>query len=369
MTTHLHGVPLNKWIGRMMKSAHNNRVSGKARHTVKVIGFDPKNATALVHPSGHKGTEVTSLEHLIPWWSRNDDLRQKYGGKGKDAQFMQEAFDECLDAVLYKPKPPETSLEESDRQIWEARQQQRIKPTIHEKAPTPSLPEEVSHSSPQRQSNSESKPEPRGCLSDGVTEIGSETAPCHPQARPEGRKEQAMTRTIKQIVINPNASSTWMDDYKALQEAMSMVKAREDAVVQAHLEHAKETVDTFIAALDGMGVSIEWDEPVVDPTYEDRRRDPNPLRTAIRSNTPTRKVPSERDIPEIDLARVRRFRHALVNQMVPGRSYDRAQILKMLGETDGPTTKKIITYTFRGHSKLSYTRGGGPVPGTYFIKA
>ena len=346
----LHGCPLEAWIGRRVK-LNSRDAPGNARKPAKVIAFDEKRSTATVHPGGHKGTVEVLMSAIHPWWQHNDDLRRKY--------------------KVTEPDPVDASLDESDRLIWEARQQQRIKPTVHEtNHSTPPLPAGPDHIPRQPSRPAPHSPAPED-VRPPVLAGGPQVSSVHPQEGQAHGKEQTMTRTIKHIVINPNASATWMDDYKALQEAMSMVKAREDAVVQAvaHLEHAKETVETFIAALDGNGVTIEWDEPEVDPTYEDRRRDPNPLKSAIQSNELVRKLKSEAHISEIDLARVRRFRTSLVSQMVTGRQYNRTQILDMLKEEDTPTNQKIITYTFRGHSRLTFKRGGGGTPGVYFIIA
>lgn len=74
--THLHGIPLEKWVGRMMKCDSGiKKRNSLSRNPVKIVSFDKHGETATVHPSGHKGTEVVKLECLLPWWSRNNDLR------------------------------------------------------------------------------------------------------------------------------------------------------------------------------------------------------------------------------------------------------------------------------------------------------
>jgi len=76
MTQLLHGVPIEKWVGRWMKS---NRDGGKKgsqnRHPVRVISFFPKTGEAQVIPGGHKQPEIVPISQLLPWWSENDDLR------------------------------------------------------------------------------------------------------------------------------------------------------------------------------------------------------------------------------------------------------------------------------------------------------
>lgn len=74
-----HGVPVNEWIGRMIKSFANSGKGGKVSlrakhgHAAKCVGFGP--GTITIVPVGHGVEETMPREFASPWWSRNPDLK------------------------------------------------------------------------------------------------------------------------------------------------------------------------------------------------------------------------------------------------------------------------------------------------------
>ncbi len=75
--THLHGIPFEQWIGRMVKcNTGLNKRGSLSRNPAKIISFGKNGDTVTVHPSGHKRTEEVSIDSILPWWSRNNDLRK-----------------------------------------------------------------------------------------------------------------------------------------------------------------------------------------------------------------------------------------------------------------------------------------------------
>lgn len=340
MTTTLHGVPLNEWVGRMMKSSHKNRVSGKARHTVKVISLNPDTKEAVVHPSGHRNTEITPFRHLLPWWSRNDDLRKKYGVDRLEMESILGASEAIQQGHrIGKNQAGETCEAAPARN-----------PVLESVSAWPRSDAGKAMISQEEGSITAGSPETPALFK----ELPPRTIQMNPNQKlnvipPGPQAPQEPLRTIRRIIVDPNASLTWMEDYKALQDALQGVKDEEHRLEMAKqaVAIAHEMVNTFVAALDGVGVQIEWDEPAPESEPE---------------------VSAITGLSELDTARVKVFRNALIRQMNPGRQYDREGIMAILGEPENATTKKILTHAFRDHPKLVFKRGGGGAPGIYSIK-
>lgn len=402
MTTHLHGVPLQEWVGRQVK-LDSRDAPGDARKPATIKAFNPKAGTAKVQPGGHKGNVEIPLDKILPWWSRNDDLRRKYGIQedGTEPRFMfmqlplERFFGRMLKAflpdqgvayvLLDGPSPAGVFVTNRKGVQWEIGieallpnwpdnrdlQQESIaasrgeninslgkafetafKPVAsthnHHEPILPTSPETKPESFQGNETEESTTNRPVGTLvGTSRTEVDHESS----QKGPPGRKEQAMTtplRSIKRILVDPKASSTWMEDYKALEDALRGVgEAEKDlAAAEHHLAVSRSLVDTYIGALDGVGVQIEWDEPE-EPAA--------PVVSVISG------------LSELDANRVKSFRATLIKQMNPGRKYTKQALLQILNEQDNATTKKILQHTFKNHPTLKRKLGGPGTETTYSI--
>jgi hypothetical protein len=314
MSQLLHGVPLHEWIGRMMKGEGPGRGKGrKARNPVKIIGFHNRGKIAEVHPSGHKGMEFVELDKLLPWWTRNDDLRKKYKITEEDEE----------DSVIHESE----SLIQANRL------------SINLGIGGPSIRREK----PEPLASPQPEPEPVKAFQSAIPL--KPAAPAEPNTTPMG---------IKKIIVDPNASDTWMEDLKDLKESITHKREADQKVVLAQKEadEAAELVKSYASSLTTKGVTIEWDMPEAP--------EPAPKKTGSRSRT-------EMDIPEKDLAIVRNFRSHLIKQMVVGRSYCEEDLRLMLNALAGTTFTKLLNHTFRGHPRLHRVQGNRFKPTSYSI--
>lgn len=288
--TLLHGVPLHAWIGRQVK-LNSRDAPGDARKPGVVKSFNEKAGTATVQPGGHRGTVVVPIAAILPWWSRNDDLRRKYGVA--EPTPLQD-----LMSLRTRPAPP---------LLW-------LSP--------PAEPEVAS-----------TQPESKPVLAAVPVAISPPTPPVI-MSQPLPNSVQNTPQMIRRIIVDPNASATWMDDYKALQDAMVAVKESELEIqhAQRRLDLAQETVATFVQALDGSGIIIEW------------AREESFTPTGVRS--------------ELDASRVTGFRIRLSKQLNPGRSYSKEQIRAILQEDPSATFDKIFQAVFRDHSHFKRQGSG-----------
>ncbi len=338
MTTHLHGVPLQEWVGRQVK-LNSRGASGNARKPATIKSINGKSATATVQPGGHKGTVDIPITAIHPWWARNDDLRLKYrvSDDNDDAvdaasvQIQRERRFGKLDPYKFFPKPdPEVAS------------------THHEKTNPPSLSE------PDRRHQDEIHPEPEHPAHrddrPGVQPPGQCGPIGNPPKGPPSRKEQAMTaplKTIRKIIVDPKASSTWMEDYKALEDALQGVRDEEHRLETAKkaLILAHEMVNTFIGALDGVGVQIEWEEDVVGPVKATRNK----------------------DLPVKASEQVKHIQLLLVRQLNPARSYTLEEIGSILAMNLNRSNRSLISHAFRDHSKLRFKMSHRGSPASYSI--
>jgi nucleotide-binding universal stress UspA family protein len=289
----------------MMKGEGHTKGRGtKARNPVKVIGFNVHGTLAEVHPSGHKGTEWIPIKDLLPWWTRNHDLREKYKITEEDEE------DDVLGDVAFIMQKRRTSVN-----LGMGAESIRI-----EKEPV-----------------AVTQPEPEPPKQPVMKPFLSKPTEDAPHVAPMG---------IRRIVVDPNASDTWMEDLKDLKEAIGHKQAADQQVLiaQKEAEEAMEIVKSYATALAGKGVAIEWDVPDPVPEPGPVRRGPSRART-------------EADIPDADLAVVRHYRSHLLKQMVVGRVYNTEEIRVMLQAEGTPKFVRALNLAFRNHPRLQRLQG------------
>lgn len=67
------GLPAERWIGRRVLRNLPKRI--RNTHSCRLISIH--GDSALVKPKGHRRIEEVELDSLRPWWSQNEDLKQK----------------------------------------------------------------------------------------------------------------------------------------------------------------------------------------------------------------------------------------------------------------------------------------------------
>ena len=297
----LHGVPAHEWVGRMVK-LNSRDAPGNARNPAKITAVNEDKKTATVHPGGHRGTEEIPFSAIHPWWSRNDDLRRKY--------FVPpgEAVTELLDDIAATCR----SVAQSGKSLANEAYQTaltHIPAIIQAPPPIPVMTHQAKPSVP-------------------------------PPAAP------GPARAIRRIIVDPSASISWMEDYKALQDALKDVHDKELMIAAAHEAHekAKDTVETFIQALDGTGVQIEWNEPAKPEAG-----------------------PATHGVTALEIKRINQWRARLKAQMNPGRVYSREQLIEILQEKDNGYARRTLGKVFSGHKHFMRKMNGPGNPATYTI--
>lgn len=319
MSKLLHGVPLHEWVGRMMKGEGHTKGRGtKARNPVKVIGFIAGGKLAEVHPSGHKGTEIVPLSDLLPWWTRNDDLRKKYKVEATNEE------DEVLGDVANISQLNRIGFNFAESPVDRKFSTPCASPQVPE-------PEPVVEPLPQ--------PEP--------VQTPVPALPMKPFIKPEpASAPQIPAIGIRRIIVDPNASTTWMDDLAQIKEAISHKQAADQQVLiaQRNAEEAQGIVKAYADGLASKGVTIEWDLPEL------------PVVTSLKK-TASPRARTEQDIPETSLPAVRDYRNRLIKQMVVGRTYNREDLRIMLQAEDSEAFTKLMTHTFKNHPRLHRVQG------------
>ena len=296
MITHLYNIPLEVWVGRMMKCDSQKKGAGTlSRNPVKVLAFDADKGTATVHPSGHKRTDLVKINQLLPWWSRNDDLRQKYHIHTSP----QADFNEILDLSA--------AFLRDDRLERQAASTPPLASTqIFISAPPPTLP-----------------------------------------PTPPAATMQTTLASIRRIIVDPHASSAWMEDYALLMATMQDCEEAQINVTAANakLEHARHEVEVFAQSLASSGITIEWNTPEAPKEAE------KPAPVVVTKPARGERIPSE-----LDAKRVSHFRSTLASRMTSGHCYTRDELLAMRGQQNTATFKKILGFTFTNHPHLKAKR-------------
>lgn len=357
-------------------------MKGLSRNPCIIKSFNAKAGTVTVAPKGHKGDEEMEIRHLLPWWSKNNDLREKYFQNGNTSTIMfhhlplSRFYDRQLKVLMPKrgmlwvkllgeTYDGKAVIEELTLGIkhevsldillpnWGVNRDLQEESFLAEEAAKGKSINSIANAFNQAKPIVAAIPdleakEPATCRADDPPR--KESQPALPDAgveeRPEGRKEQAMNQKIKsstlvrRIIVDPNADDDWMVNYASLKDAITLIAVTEAAIETAKREHeaACELAHSHSELLKGKGVEVEWcDEP-----------------TDTLSEVPLKKSESVDDAFDIDaptdweMRKILEFRKKLHKQMIPGREYNKETIVEMLQiHRLSASGNKAISWAFR----------------------
>lgn len=361
--TLLHGHHLEVWKGRIMKSNRDfGRKGSQNRNPVRVVDFTPCGTMAIVHPSGHKQTDTVPVSSLLPFWSRNNDLRtqmstkipklrnlplDKFIGRRIKAPIPDQGFCPCV-LVAFKgematveikhrgvPKHYEVKVDTlnpnwaSNQDLFQEHMALRGAPEGVEvvsvaKAFDAAMDQHPGILIPQP----EKAPEP---VLASVESIKPKPTP-KPRTTPPVTKTHPSipflfpTKQVKHLIVGIDAVKGWDSDFEVLQTAIAERADHQEKVTRAMADLAEHDrfIQMCVDALQEKKVGVAWQE-----------EHPAPPATNVKNFSGQVNTP-EKSFPPGELLK------RLLGRMVPLRTYRQPELAELVEHENNTRFTNIL---------------------------